>query len=151
MISIDPDHRLHVSDRLLEVNDGPMLEALKGLGGARSVVWRCASSASRRWPPVNNRRAARRAVFVARAIAQPKHSIRKRIDQLTSHAISALHFAGRRRWEGLTILLVEQNLYSALGVADRVYILESGRIVHEAPATEIARDLTQLTRYLGVQ
>jgi branched-chain amino acid transport system ATP-binding protein len=53
--------------------------------------------------------------------------------------------------EGLTILLVEQNLYSALGVADRAYILESGRIVYEARATEIARDPTQLTRYLGVQ
>ncbi len=52
---------------------------------------------------------------------------------------------------GLAILLVEQNLYSALAVADRVYVLETGRVVHEAPGAEIARDPTGLTRYLGIQ
>ncbi len=40
---------------------------------------------------------------------------------------------------GLSILLVEQNLYSALAVADRVYILETGRVVHEATAAENRR------------
>ena len=29
LIGIDPDFRMHVSDRLLRQNDGPMLEALK--------------------------------------------------------------------------------------------------------------------------
>jgi putative restriction endonuclease len=33
LIGIDPDYRLHVSDRLLAQNDGPMLEALKRLHG----------------------------------------------------------------------------------------------------------------------
>ncbi len=33
VIGIDPDYRLHVSERLLGQNDGPMLEALKGLNG----------------------------------------------------------------------------------------------------------------------
>ena len=33
LIGIDPDYRLHVSDRLLDQNDGPMLEALKQLDG----------------------------------------------------------------------------------------------------------------------
>jgi putative restriction endonuclease len=33
LIGIDPDYRLHVSDRLLWRNDGPMLEVLKGLNG----------------------------------------------------------------------------------------------------------------------
>ena len=33
LIGIDPDYRLHVSDRLLMQNDGPMLEALKRLDG----------------------------------------------------------------------------------------------------------------------
>jgi branched-chain amino acid transport system ATP-binding protein len=51
----------------------------------------------------------------------------------------------------LAILLVEQNLYSALAIADRAYILETGKIVYEALANEIARDPTSLTRYLGVQ
>src|SRR5690349_858699 len=34
LIGIDPDFRIHVSDRLLGQQDGPMLEALKGLNGA---------------------------------------------------------------------------------------------------------------------
>lgn len=33
LIGIDPDYRLHVSDRLLEREDGPLLESLKGLKG----------------------------------------------------------------------------------------------------------------------
>ena len=33
LIGIDPDYRLHVSERLLGQNDGPMLEAIKGLDG----------------------------------------------------------------------------------------------------------------------
>ena len=33
LIGIDPDYRLHVSERLLTQRDGPMLEAIKGLNG----------------------------------------------------------------------------------------------------------------------
>jgi hypothetical protein len=33
LIGIDPDYRLHVSERLLGQNDGPMSDALKGLDG----------------------------------------------------------------------------------------------------------------------
>jgi branched-chain amino acid transport system ATP-binding protein len=51
---------------------------------------------------------------------------------------------------GLSILLVEQNLYSALAVADRVYVLETGRVVHDAPAAAIAQDPSGLMRLLGV-
>jgi putative restriction endonuclease len=35
LIGIDPDYHLHVSGRLLELKDGPMLEALKGLDGQK--------------------------------------------------------------------------------------------------------------------
>ena len=35
LIGIDPDYRVHVSDRLLSRNDGPMLEALKHLHHGR--------------------------------------------------------------------------------------------------------------------
>jgi putative restriction endonuclease len=38
LIGIDPDYKLHVADRLLEQNDGPMLEALKRLDGGRIVL-----------------------------------------------------------------------------------------------------------------
>ncbi|MDB5481711.1 MAG: hypothetical protein JWO83_2764 [Caulobacteraceae bacterium] len=35
LIGIDPEYRIHVSDRLLSLNDGPILEAMKKLDGAR--------------------------------------------------------------------------------------------------------------------
>jgi branched-chain amino acid transport system ATP-binding protein len=50
--------------------------------------------------------------------------------------------------QGLAILLVEQNLYSALNVADRLVVLESGKTVFEGKPDGIAADA--LTRFLGV-
>jgi len=52
--------------------------------------------------------------------------------------------------EGLAILLVEQNLYSALAVADRAYVLETGKVVYEAKAAELTEDPQSLVRFLGV-
>ncbi len=54
------------------------------------------------------------------------------------------------RKEGLGILLVEQNLYSALALADRIYLIETGRIVHQGKAAEMQADPAALQRYLGV-
>jgi branched-chain amino acid transport system ATP-binding protein len=51
---------------------------------------------------------------------------------------------------GLGILLVEQNLYSALAVADRVYVLETGRVVYAALASEVEAEPERLTKFLGV-
>jgi branched-chain amino acid transport system ATP-binding protein len=53
--------------------------------------------------------------------------------------------------EGLSILLVEQNLYSALAVADRVYILETGQVVHQGNAKELSQQSDLLFQRLGVQ
>jgi len=53
--------------------------------------------------------------------------------------------------EGLSILLVEQNLYSALAVADRVYVLETGRVVHHGTAEELNNQTDVLFQRLGVQ
>jgi branched-chain amino acid transport system ATP-binding protein len=53
--------------------------------------------------------------------------------------------------EGLSILLVEQNLYSALAVADRVYILETGQVVLQGQANELGQQTDLLLRRLGVQ
>jgi branched-chain amino acid transport system ATP-binding protein len=52
---------------------------------------------------------------------------------------------------GLSIFLVEQNLYAALAVADRLYVLETGKVVQERRATKAVSDPTSLGRYLGVQ
>ena len=53
--------------------------------------------------------------------------------------------------EGLSILLVEQNLYSALAVADRVYVLETGQVVHQGDAATLKQQPELLFQRLGVQ
>lgn len=52
--------------------------------------------------------------------------------------------------EGLRILLVEQNLYSALAVADRVVNFETGRVVWEGNPKTLMGDQETLNRYLGI-
>ena len=51
---------------------------------------------------------------------------------------------------GLTIVLVEQNLAATLALAQRVYIINNGHIVHEGPAQEIKAQPQILQRYLGL-
>jgi len=41
---------------------------------------------------------------------------------------------------GTTIILVEQNIKTALGVADRAYVMKSGRVILEKPAAELLAD-----------
>ncbi len=50
---------------------------------------------------------------------------------------------------GLTILLVEQNVHHALDVADRAYVMEAGRIAFEGPAAEMRHDARVERSYLG--
>jgi branched-chain amino acid transport system ATP-binding protein len=57
---------------------------------------------------------------------------------------------GRLRAHGLGILLVEQNLYSALSLADRVYIFETGRVVWQGKPAELQASDATLHRYLGI-
>ncbi len=51
--------------------------------------------------------------------------------------------------QGVTILLVEQNARAALAIANRGYILETGRIVKAAPAAELLADDAVRRAYLG--
>jgi branched-chain amino acid transport system ATP-binding protein len=51
---------------------------------------------------------------------------------------------------GQTLVVVEQNLAAALELADRVYILNNGHIVHEGPAEEIMGSPGIIKRHLGV-
>lgn len=57
----------------------------------------------------------------------------------------------RLKREGATILLVEQNVAEALALADRAYVLESGRVVKEGAASLLARDPGLREAYLGVR
>jgi branched-chain amino acid transport system ATP-binding protein len=51
---------------------------------------------------------------------------------------------------GLTIVLVEQNLAATLALAQRVYIINNGHIVHEGLAQEMKAQPQILQRYLGL-
>jgi branched-chain amino acid transport system ATP-binding protein len=51
---------------------------------------------------------------------------------------------------GQTIVLVEQNLAATLALAQRVYIVNNGHVVHEGPSSELKGRPEVLERYLGV-
>lgn len=50
---------------------------------------------------------------------------------------------------GTTILLVEQNAYKALSIANRAYILETGLFTKNGPASELINDNAVKSAYLG--
>jgi len=52
--------------------------------------------------------------------------------------------------QGTTILLVEQNVFNALDMADKGYVLENGRIVLQGPSRDLLRDEYVKEAYLGV-
>ncbi|MEO8525841.1 MAG: ABC transporter ATP-binding protein [Caldimonas sp.] len=56
----------------------------------------------------------------------------------------------RLKQEGIAVLVVEQNVQSALAVADRVYVLDRGRVVHHGPAEALRDDATRRGELLGV-
>jgi branched-chain amino acid transport system ATP-binding protein len=56
----------------------------------------------------------------------------------------------RIRELGVTVLLVEQRLVEALGIADRAYVLQTGRIVLSGPAADILADSGVRRAYLGM-
>jgi len=56
--------------------------------------------------------------------------------------------AGLRR-QGKTVLLVEQNARAALAIADRGYVMETGRIMVEGTAEELAGNHDVRRAYLG--
>ncbi len=56
----------------------------------------------------------------------------------------------RLKEEGVAVLLVEQNVESALAVADRAYVLDRGTVAFEGPAASLREDAELRTRLLGV-
>jgi branched-chain amino acid transport system ATP-binding protein len=75
---------------------------------------------------------------------EPSQGLAPRIVQDVMRAI------GRLKAEGVAVLLVEQNPLAALGAADRVYVMDKGRIVHQGAARALLEDAALRTRLLGV-
>ncbi|MEO8145083.1 MAG: ABC transporter ATP-binding protein [Betaproteobacteria bacterium] len=75
---------------------------------------------------------------------EPSQGLAPRIVQDVMRAI------GRLKAEGVAVLLVEQNPLVALAAADRVYVMDKGRIVHAGVARALIEDAPLRSRLLGV-
>ena len=51
--------------------------------------------------------------------------------------------------DGMTILLVEQNVRKSLAIADRAYVMELGQIKQSGTAAELRNDAGVIDAYLG--
>ena len=54
------------------------------------------------------------------------------------------------RKQGITVLLVEQDVFAAFSVADRGYVMETGHIVREGTVSDLEKDPEVRKAYLGV-
>lgn len=66
-------------------------------------------------------------------------------------AAALLGTVGSLRAGGVTVLLVEQNARAALSIADRGYVLETGRIALEGPGEVLLGAESVRAAYLGVR
>ncbi|HEV2870996.1 MAG TPA: ABC transporter ATP-binding protein [Actinomycetota bacterium] len=72
-------------------------------------------------------------------------------DGLAPAVVAAVsELLGQLRDQGLSVLLVEQDLRSAFAVADEVAVMAKGEIVHRAPTLEFRGDAALASRLLGV-
>jgi len=65
-------------------------------------------------------------------------------------ALSLFESLGRLKEEGLTMLLVEQNVALALAVSDYAYVLGQGRISLEGEARQLLKNDEIRRTYLGI-
>jgi branched-chain amino acid transport system ATP-binding protein len=75
---------------------------------------------------------------------EPTEGIAPKIVQQIRHEIAGVSA------RGIAVLLVEQNVRTALKLASRIYLMERGAIVHEATPEALRADSAALHRYLGV-
>jgi branched-chain amino acid transport system ATP-binding protein len=74
---------------------------------------------------------------------EPSQGLAPRIVQ------QVLQVIRRLKGEGIGVLVVEQNPLAALGVSDRVYVMDKGRIVHSGGAADLLHDQAARMRLLG--
>ncbi|HEU5190349.1 MAG TPA: ABC transporter ATP-binding protein [Methylomirabilota bacterium] len=76
---------------------------------------------------------------------EPSLGIMPRLVETIMDVLRRLHAR-----EGLTMLLVEQNVPSALGLADRGYVLQTGRVVMEGTSATLLGSELVRKAYLGI-
>jgi branched-chain amino acid transport system ATP-binding protein len=76
---------------------------------------------------------------------EPSLGIAPRVVDSILEVLKTLH-----QREGLTVLLVEQNVPAALDVAERGYVLQTGRIVAEGTSQELLDSDLVRQAYLGM-
>jgi branched-chain amino acid transport system ATP-binding protein len=74
---------------------------------------------------------------------EPSLGLSPRLGQEVMQAVRGL------RDQGVSVLLVEQNVHAALAVASRAYVFSTGRVVSEDSSAELLRDGNLLRAYLG--
>ena len=74
---------------------------------------------------------------------EPSQGLAPRIVQEVFQVIAKL------RDEGISVLLVEQNVRAAVQIADAAFVLDDGRLVFEGPAAELATDEQRLRELAG--
>ncbi len=67
--------------------------------------------------------------------------------KLVSEIFERIH---QIRQKGITVFLVEQNVYEALSISDRAYVLQTGRIVLEGTGEELLKSDLVRQAYLGM-
>ncbi len=75
---------------------------------------------------------------------EPSLGLAPIVVDLLAEVVKALH------QEGMTIVLVEQNAYMGLTLADRGYVFETGHIVLEGPSEELLKNDSVRKAYLGM-
>ncbi len=74
---------------------------------------------------------------------EPSQGLAPRIVQDVFRVVAAM------RREGISVLLVEQNVRAAVEIADRVYVLDDGRVVYEGRAAEFGADEERVRALAG--
>ncbi|EPJ45460.1 MAG: ABC-type branched-chain amino acid transport system, ATPase component [Osedax symbiont Rs2] len=75
---------------------------------------------------------------------EPSQGLAPKVVQDVMNTISHL------KREGIAVLVVEQNVMSALKVSDRVYVMDHGKIIHEGPAAQLLDDEPLRKSLLGM-
>jgi branched-chain amino acid transport system ATP-binding protein len=77
-------------------------------------------------------------------VDEPSLGLAPKLTMDVFHALETL------RQEGVTILLVEQNVNTTLKMTDRAYVMEQGRIVMEGNSRDLLRNEHVKVAYLGI-